>query len=202
MYEDPNCQDCRLWRGAKNVCLPSRGPLEASLAIFLDSPSVVEDKRGRSFCGDNAEMLDFQLRRMGIDPRTVYVDYILKCYAKKYPGKKHEKRECFDICSQYRFATLQDMPNLRTVCGLGTLACEALIGSKAIGDYAGSKWEPCEPAMRKLLNGDGVWIGYSPGYAIHSPAEGGAVFRVLWKAAEEAGLNPVVTKTKMFEYNN
>lgn len=199
MYEDPNCVDCYLHRGCKSVCLPSRGDLSCKLAIFLDYPAVVEDLRGKSFVGANAQFVDWCLRRMGIDPLQVYMDYIVKCYPKKIDGKKDKRMEAVRACSQYRFGTLEDMPNLKTIVALGSLGCETFTGNKSIGEKQGAEWEPLSPIMKQHV--PHIWIGYSPGIIKEQPSEAGAIMRVLWAAAEEAELNPKLTKIKPYEFD-
>ncbi len=200
MYEDPNCVDCALHRGCKTRCLPSRGGLDCKLAIFLDYPSVVEDRRGKSFVGDNARFVDYCLRRMSIDPTSVYLDYILKCYPNKIPGKKDERMGLVRSCSQYRFGTLEDMPNLRSLVGLGGLCCETFTGEKTIGSKQGAEWRPLSPLMQRHVSH--IWIGYSSGIIREKPSEAGAIYRVIWAAAQEAGLNPVANmKVKPYEFD-
>lgn len=189
MYEDDRCVDCELHRKAKHRCLPSWGtPDLCKLAIYLDHPSAVEDKRGRSFVSDNADFVQFCLRRMSVNIEEVYLDYILKCYPIKLPGKKPDRMACVSACAQYRLASLEDLPHLRAVVGLGSLACETFTGVKEIGLKAGVSWEPISPIMRQLC--PTIWIGYSPGSVREKPSEAGAIYRVIFRAAEQAGLNP------------
>jgi hypothetical protein len=81
---------------------------------------------------------------------------------------------------------------------LGTLGCELVTGSKEIGLWEGEKWPPLGYFMKQIV--PEVWIGYSAGYVQEKPSEAGGVFRVLWCAAEEAGLNPKVTQVKPFNF--
>jgi uracil-DNA glycosylase len=154
----------------------------------LDHPSVVEDKRGRSWVGDNAKFVDYCLRRMSIDPTCVFRDYILKCYPQKLPGDKVTRMSCVAACSQYRFEALKELTSLRAMVVLGSLGCETITGHKTIGDYAGAEWAPVSLLMRQHV--PEVWIGYSPGILREKASEAGAIYRVIFKAAEAAGLNP------------
>lgn len=198
MYEDPNCTDCELHSGCKSTCLPSRGDLSCKLAIYLDYPAMIEDQRGKSFIGDNAKFVIWCLRRMGIDPDRVYMDYILKCYPKKVSGKKADRMSQVSACSQYRLGTLEDMPQLAALVGLGSLCCEAFTGAKSVGEKQGAEWVPLSPLMKRFV--PHVWIGYSPGIVKEKASEAGAIFRVIWRAAEEAGLNPVLTEITPYEF--
>jgi uracil-DNA glycosylase family 4 len=201
MFEDDICADCQLGPRAMHPCLPSIGEGESCrLAIYLDHPNVVEDKRGRSWVGKNAEFVLWCLSRMGISLEYVHLDYVVKCYPpNKLPGKKPDRMACVSTCSQYRNETLPKLPNLKAIVMLGNLGCELVTGSKEIGLWQGSKWPPLGFIMKQIVKE--VWIGYSPGYILEKPSEAGGLFRVLWRAAEDAGLRPVVTKVKPFDFD-
>jgi len=174
--------------------------MDAALAIYLDTPGMMEDKRHRGFVSDAAEFVRHCLRRMGIDPASVWMDYSVKCYpARKMPGKKQDRFDVIWACSEYRIAMLQSLPNLRSIVAMGALSNEVFTGSATIGANAGAEWEPREQWLRELI--EHVWVSYSPGFVLEKPSESGAIFRVLWKAAEEAGLNPKSTKQPPFEYD-
>lgn len=181
-----------LHKRAKHRCLPSQGGQDCRLAIFLDSPNFMDDKRGRSFVSDNAEFVKWSLRRMTVDLEDVYLDYIVKCYPGKMPGKKDDRMACVRACSQYRFAALQKLPHIKAVVALGSLGCETFTMVKEVGKKAGADWEPISPVMRQHI--DRIWIGMSPGVLKEQPSEAGSIFRVIWMAAEEAGLKPVVNQ--------
>lgn len=198
MFEDPQCIDCELHRKAKTRCLPSLGGVDCKLAIFLDHPAVVEDKRGRSWVGDNAEFVKWCLRRMSVSLELVYLDYIVKCYPTKLPGQKIERMACVAACSQYRFASLQELKQLRALVVLGSLGCEAMTMHKTIGDKAGAEWMPASHLMRQFV--PHVWVGFSPGLVKEKPSEAGSIYRVLWRAASEAGLNPKIANIPLYEF--
>lgn len=198
MFENPSCDDCVLHTRAKHRCLPSRGGTDCTLAIYLDSPTYMDDKRGRSFVSDNAMFVDYSLKRMSIDPKHVYMDYIVKCYPGKLPGKKEDRMSCVRACSQYRLASLQALTNLKALVVLGGLGCETMTLNKTVGEKAGAEWAPASPVMKQIA--DHVWVGYSPGLLAEKPAEAGAIYRVIWAAAEEADLNPKTAQIKPYEF--
>lgn len=204
-YEDFHCTDCDLHKKCKSVCLPSVGgigPLawkSCKLAIFLDYPNYLEDRKGVPFISDAAEFVWFCLRRMSVPREMVYLDYILKCAPGKLPGVKSERMGLVAACSQYRVASLQDMPSLGAVVVLGGLGCEAITGEKRIGAKTGAEWKPMGPYMQAIISH--VWVGYSPGLLREKPSEAGSIFRVIWKAAEEAGLSPAInTAIKPYDF--
>lgn len=193
MFENVECEDCVLHKKAKHVCLPSIGTQDAVLAIYLDYPSFLDDRRGRSFVSDNGEFVKYCLKRMSVKLEDVYLDYIVKCAPGKMPGKKEDRMACVRACSQYRFAALQKLPHIKAIVGLGSLSCETFTMVKEVGKRAGADWEPISPIMKQHV--DHIWIGISPGVLKEQPAEAGSIFRVIWMAAEEAGLNPEVDES-------
>jgi hypothetical protein len=68
-----------------------------------------------------------------------------------------------------------------------------MTGVKEIGTKAGAEWKPIGFSMQQLI--EHVWIGNSPGLLKEKPSEAGTIFRVIWKAAEEAQLNPKIDPT-------
>lgn len=198
MFENTDCNDCQLASRAIHPCMSSQGDVNCKLAIYLDSPAYIEDRRGRSFIGDNALFVKYCLERMGLKEKDVYLDYIVKCCPGKMPGKKDERMACVRECSKYRFASLQALTRLKAMVVLGSLGCEAITLHKTIGDRAGAEWEPASPKMRQLISH--VWVGLSPGLLKEKPAEAGAIYRVIWKAAEEAGFKPHVVKMKPYDF--
>lgn len=201
MKENPQCQLCSLHMTAnpKSISLKGRGDKDATLLIFLDAPSLVEDRRSKSFVSDGAEYLDHLMALMSIPRNTYYLEYILKCYPKpcKDFGKKAPRQAMIEACSRYRIATLQFVKPKVIVC-MGTTACEAVMGSSKIGEFEGTKWTPNEPLTREFV--DKVWITYNPAYGLEAPAEAVGIYRVLFTAAQEAGLNPVWNNKAKFNY--
>jgi uracil-DNA glycosylase family 4 len=70
--------------------------MDAKLAIFLDAPTIVEDRRKKPFVAEASVFLRWLLRRMSVDPQKVYMDYVLKCYPKpnKILPRKHFVNRC------------------------------------------------------------------------------------------------------------
>lgn len=199
MNEDPTCTDCILHRTAKHRCLSSQGDVNCRLAIFLDSPAYIDDKRGKSFVSDNAEFVRYCLNRMSVPESLVYLDYIVKCYPKKLPGQKADRMACVNACSQYRLASLQKLKKLRSLVVLGSLGCETFTMEKQIGLRQGTDWVPASPLVRQIV--PRVWVGFSPGLLENKPSEAGSIYRVIYIAAEEAGLKPQTNlKIKPYEF--
>lgn len=187
-----NCRRCELSSYVKTVFLQGLGdPDTAALAIFVDAPMWTDDRAARPFVSDGGQLLLNLLGRMSlpIESGKVYLDYILKCGAgKKMPKQKCDRLKCIEACSFYRFATLQNMPNLKRIVGMGKITLEAMTGASEMGEFVEESWTPREIELRQYT--PHVWMTYSPAYGIEKPAEIPSIYRVLFKAAEEAGLDP------------
>jgi uracil-DNA glycosylase family 4 len=199
MYETSSCTRCHLHSKVKSVCLPGiGGDIYAKMAIYIDNPNFLEDKRGKSFVSDAASFVRFCLKRMRVSEEDVYLDYTVKCAYAKIPSKREDRQKLIDACDHYRFATLQSIQDLRSIVALGELSAQAFAGRGRLGTLVGADWTPCESAVASVVKK--IWVGYSPGYALNSPAESAAIYRIIWKAAEEAGLNPTTTTLTPFPY--
>lgn len=203
MFEIENCQNCGLSKTAKPAsrCLKGEGGVGARLAIYIDHPNYLDDRRCRSFVSEPADLLRWMLRRMSITPDKVYLDYVVKCYpGKKLPQDKSTRFYCVHQCNQFRIATLQKVFP-REIVGFGGLALEAFTGhsAKQMKHHANCWWPPSDPRVASIVNR--VWIGYSIGYAYQSPGEAHSQFGLLWMAAEHAGLEPKIDeKVRPFKF--
>lgn len=202
MFESPDCEDCPMNRMCANPCIVGRGRAEtARLAIFVDQPSWMDDQRNRPFVSQAGDLLFHFIDRMGIHRDYVWLDYVLKCAAGKHvPKQKSERLQCIEACSKYRFATLQTMPNLKSIVAMGRIALEAFTGNSELAKFEGMSWHAAEVGVRNC-GVERIWVTYNPNYLLEKYAETPEVYRVLWKAAEEAGLQPKETKVKPFNWD-
>lgn len=199
MNENPSCTECPLSITAHSVCLKGRGWDDAKLVVFMDSPNFVEDRRGVGMVSEGAEWVRWAFRRMSIED-GYFMEYTLKCSTKrdKSFGKKHYRSTCIDSCSAYRIATLQ-LFRPKAIVAMGAVSCQMVTGKDKVSLHEGTTWTPVDPEMRDFI--DHVWVTYSPLYVLEAPAESVGIFRVLWHAAIEAGLNPVINPdVKPFDY--
>lgn len=172
----------------------------ARLVIFVDQPTWMDDMRNRPFVSQSGELLLHFIDRMGIDRKYVWFDYVIKCgVGSMMPKQKSERLKCLEACSKYRFGTLQTMPNLKAVVTMGRVALEAFTGNSELKNFVGMSWQATEPAVRDC-GIDRVWVTYNPLYLLEKPAETPEVYRVIWRAAEAAGLQPRETKIKPFNW--
>jgi uracil-DNA glycosylase len=195
-HDNPDCALCDLSTtcNSDSICLKGGGSRDAALMIYLDAPTIVEDRRGKGLVSDAADFLKWLLLRMSVGTDKVYVDYVLKCYPKtnKNFGKKAYRQQYIEACSVYRFATLQQIKP-KAVVAMGATACEAFVGSEKVANFEGEWWVPNEPRVREIV--PCVWVTYSPAYALQDPAESVSIYRTLFAAATEAGLKPKLNKT-------
>lgn len=194
MFENPNCTKCTLSQSCnpKARCLKGEGGINGiSLAIYTDHPYFMDDRRKRGFTSEPADYLKWMLRRMSIPLDRVYMDYVAKCYPGKLPKAWKEREPIVSACSEYRFATLQKLQP-KHIVAFGELSCQTFIGKSKLGEFVGTYWQPVEPLIRKFC--EKVWVGYSLAYPINSPSDAYQLFGLLWMAAEEAGLSPVVNE--------
>lgn len=174
------------------------------MAVFVDQPTWMDDMRNRPFVSSSGDLLKHFIARMGIHPDYVYLDYTVKCGAGKFiPKQKSDRLVCIEACSKYRFATLQMMPNLKSIVAMGRLSLEAFTGNSELARFEGMAWGASEPRVRDT-GVDKIWVTYNPSYLLPpqgKPAETPEVYRVLWRAAEAAGLQPKETTVKPFNWD-
>lgn len=158
------CTECLACNKLIN-CKPGIGNPNADLAIFVDYP----DRMGMQF-------LDWMLAKTCLRPSEVYIDFILKCGKTPATGKKKPREESIVICHDRHPRPGFGMSQIVL---LGKMAIEASTDTKAAKDLYGLQ----DPAT-------GFWCGYSPAYCAMNPSESYRVYRLLYKAAEAAGLTP------------
>lgn len=151
---------------------------------------------------DAVQLIDYMFARMSIDKSQYYLEYVLKCYPPggKVPSKKKDRAVCLEACSTYRDPTMMVL-NPTTIIGLGRTACELLTGGTKIGDWSDCWWEPKDPSIRQYC--PIIWIGPSPVAVLMNPTSSPDLYRVLWRAAEYAGLTPAYNRSvKMFNWSD
>lgn len=189
---NPSCTACSLHQYAnkKSVCLAGRNVSSRKrLVIFTDHPDYFADNSHRPYTLDVRHILVWLLARMSVKSEDVAFEYTLRCYPQKsLPTTKAERATCIEECSTYRFAMVAKLKP-KAIVALGQTSLEAFTGCTRIGDYEGRSVDCWEGIVRKH-GPSNVWIGYSINYILVSPAETPNVFRTIFRAAEQAGLNP------------
>lgn len=141
------------------------GNPKAKLVIMLDSP------------GDHLaeKLLIWIMRKLGLGSDDVWVDYLVKCPIPK--GVKKDKL----VSAQ---AACWTQHHRKELLGAKSLVIAGSWGSKLVlhrqmKDIHGRKDKETE-----------AWVVYSFKYLLMNPAECVDTWRVIYKAAEEAGLKP------------
>lgn len=188
---NPLCNDCKCHTTAspRAICLRGRNvDGKRKLLVFTDHPDYFADHAGRSYSLDVRRMLDWLFARMSIDPERVAYDYTLRCYAKgSLPTTKADRAVCIEECSSYRFASIAKV-SPRAIAVLGQVSLEAFTGRTQIGNWVERAIHATEQFVQDYVSE--VWVGYSINYILTSPSDTPSVFRVLYSAAQDAGLNP------------
>lgn len=185
---NPKCTLCPCHVSARTVCLKGKVAPRSRLVVFTDSPDYFADNAGRPYALDTGKILDWMFARMSVPSKDVSYEYTIRCYGKDtLPTTKAGRAQCIEECAQYRFATIAKIKP-KAIAVLGQVSFEAFTGAGKVGEHEGRRLRAWEPVVRDFV--DGVWCGYSLAYILISPSDAYRVFRVLYKAAEEAGLNP------------
>lgn len=189
-----NCTRCVCHKTAKTRCLRGRNADgRRPLVVFTDHPDYFADNAGRPYSLDPKRMLDWLFARMSVDAERVAYEYTLRCYAKgSLPSTKADRSVCIEECASYRFATLAKI-RPKAIAVLGQVSCEAFTGKTQLGAFVGRRLRAWEPVVRDCVSE--VWIGYSINYILTSPSDTPGVFRVLFQAAQDAGLKPKLDPT-------
>lgn len=193
-----NCTRCKMSelcdhrsRGLNGI----RSDRHRRLVVFTDYPDYFADHAHAPYKLDSRKMLDWLFERMSVDPNQVAYEYTLRCYpGRELPSTKAARAACIEECAEYRFHALARI-RPKAIAILGQVSLEAFTGRTKIGDN-NDRALPCwEPIVRDYC--DHVWASYSLQSILgpHPPSDTPKVFRVLYRAAEEAGLNPELNPT-------
>lgn len=189
------CKRCKLHKFAhkKSVCLKGKNTEgRRRLMIFSDTPDYFADHMHAPYKMDAGKILDWLLARMSVDPKDVAYDYTLRCYAgKNLPTTKATRATPIEECACYRFRAIERV-RPKAIVALGQVSMEAFTGKTKVGDFQG-RLVPCwEPRVRDIV--PAVWISYGlTGITMPEGASNsGRVFRVLFLAAQHAGLHPKI----------
>lgn len=155
------CTACSLSSKEHN-CASGWGNPNAKLVVLLDCPGDLLAEK----------LFIWITKRLNLTGNDIWVDYILKCPIPK-GTKKKELLECYITCKA-KHSRYWGNGQTFVYCGNHTTD---LIGKKKMKEVHGKKV-------------DGIWYMYSFKYLLINPAECVESWRVLFKAAEEAGLKP------------
>lgn len=171
------CEACQLSKECGKLnAMPGWGNPEAKLVVMLDAPGDALAEK----------LLVWIFRKLSLTSEDVWVDYLSRCAIPKKPAKKLMKH-AYDKCWT-AFPRLA-VTNCEALVVCGQWCNELLIGGK-MKNQVGRKNEET-----------GIWAAYSMKYLLMNPAECVVTWRVIFKAAEEAGLSPKMNMSEpMFDF--
>lgn len=141
------------------------GNPNAPLVIVLDEPGNVLAEK----------LLIWLAKRLGLDGNDIWVEYLFRCPILDGDKKRNlQKRK--DICWTSHPRTR--IENAKSLILCGNYAADFLSGAKM------AEWHEKKHPMTE------AWIMYGMTYLLMNPAECLNNSRVMFKAAEEAGLKP------------
>lgn len=163
------CEKCWLGQSAPyGNNTPGWGNPEAPLVIVLDAPgSQLAEK-----------LLIWLLMRMSLTEDDVWIDYVFKCPVVDKKPKKALMENCYGICWNHVIRAEVFAAKSLVICG--NWGVQFVISQK-MKELHGLKDEE-----------SGAWVCYDFKYLLMNPAECVDNSRVIWKAAEECGLKPIV----------
>lgn len=162
----PKCEDCLMGKKCTtyNNTIGFGNP-DAPLIIVLDEPGNLQGEK----------LLVWLTRRLNLTGNDIWVDYLFRC-----PILDGDKKK--NLQSRHRICwTSHPRPQIENAKSLilaGNWAVDFLIGAKM------KEWNG-----KKHIE-SGAWVMYSFQYLLMNPAECVNNWRVMFKAAEEAGLSP------------
>lgn len=184
-----SCTRCWLHKSVKVVSMNARPNKKAPLQIFIDGPTAQDDQFGGYGSSRVARLLFWMLEKWTLYPEEVGINFTLRCCTKTVK----KKRDKFDAIEACMYHTLDVLDKAKAVLGMGELSSIRLLGNRPIGNTV---YQRHNRAMSIP-----VFISYSPGYILGSPAEVVDGLRMLHDAAEAAGLQTELnTELELFDF--
>lgn len=143
----------------------------AKMVILLDEPGHTLSEK----------LLIWLLKRMSLGGNDVWIDYVFKCPTPWGKPKKKELLEPYKIC--WNHVIRKEVFESGSLVVIGNWGCQ-LIAEAKMKEAHGKKDKTRE-----------LWVAYSLEYLLMNPAECVEMSCVLWTAAVEVGLKPVVDLT-------
>lgn len=119
------------------VCMTGDGAVPAKLAIYGEAPGYNEDMEGVPFIGASGQLLDRELRAVGIERRETFVSNVIKC---RPPGNDTPGLKEIKACHPYAEAELAAVQP-EVVLLLGNSAMRGMIAKSGVTKLRGSAIE-------------------------------------------------------------
>ncbi len=117
------CTACHLHGGRTQTVFGS-GDAHAALMIVGDGPSAEDDHTGQPFMGPAGELLDKQLKAMGLERSGVYLANVVKC---RPPDSRAPKADEAAACGAYLKRQIQ-IVGPRVILTVGGPAAKRVLG--------------------------------------------------------------------------
>lgn len=189
---NPACTECKLHEPkGTSVCLKGSGvDGKKKLMIFADQPDYFANNARKGFVLDVLDFWAYILSCMSISIEDVAFDYTVRCYNKAgVASTKAARGPIIIACSSYRFKSI-DKVEPKAIVVSGSASLEAFTGKTKVSDYHENTVKAWEGRVRKHV--PHVWVCHSAAFAMTAASESIPIFRTVWQAAEEAGLEPVI----------
>lgn len=189
------CTACELHEHAYSVGMKPVGRDDAPLKVFMDAPPKEDDMRHAFGQSNIAQFVTWMLARIGLKEEDYQIGFTLSCaIPKNFLTKKEQKLECIDACTKFRIANLQ---KTKCVLAMGELSALAFL-NQPLKKVVHCIWPSGEVKGLKIA------VSYAPGYPLtkEGAGESVAMARLMWYAAEAAGLKPFHNpKVGLFDFN-
>jgi hypothetical protein len=162
----------------------------SGLFLILDCLHWKEERYRKLLCHDAGKLLIWILERYSIPPSRWRQGYCFKGQKKVIPTKKPERQEFLKGALSELHAQIaqakKDFGGELQLIGLGSLACECLIGGSRLAEYSCTTWKVL-PQWRDLGIAK-AWICSSPTAALYKPDLAREISGVLMAACRKVGI--------------
>lgn len=129
------CMRCRL-HAQRTHTVFGEGDPDAMIFFIGEGPGANEDLQGRPFVGRAGELLDKQIRAMGLSRQQVYIANIVKC---RPPGNREPAPDEVATCTPYLERQIE-IVRPRVIVTLGRPAAQHLLQTKQTMTALRGRW--------------------------------------------------------------
>ena len=147
------CKNCELHLG-RTRSIFGQGPLRAALMFVGSSPTSLEESTALAFQGEEGELLDRMLNKMGFLREQVYLTYATPCRA---PNDRAPTWEELLTCRPWLIQQIE-LVAPRCIVTLGTTASQILLERQSSISHLRGQWQK----FQKIP----VMPTYHPGYLL------------------------------------
>ena len=130
------CKNCALHLG-RNRSIFGQGPLQAPLMFIGSAPTALEESTTLAFQGEEGELLDRMLNKMGFSREQVYLTYATPCHA---PNDRAPTWEELLICRPWLIQQIE-LVEPRCIVTLGTTASQILLERQFSISHLRGQWQ-------------------------------------------------------------